>query len=138
MTFEEDDLMITYLRNSGVSKKTLKKIEMNLILKYCYKMRLTERGIKRIKMILDKFWNGVRLPDDEVRLLPLVSMYYTNRHEEFASHLMSEVRHEVDIRFGNSDELRWKDWYLQCGYLEINPHHRQDVEDAFDEQVRRL
>ncbi len=138
MTFEQDDLMITQLRNNGVSKETLKIIEMRLIQKYCFKVCLTQRGVERLEKILGKFWDGIRLPDDEVRLLPLVTMYYIDNHEKFGSHLMSEVIQEITERFGHADGIRWKDWYLKCGFVKNNPDHRQDVEDMFDEDVRMI
>ena len=62
---------------------------------------ITDSGIKRIESLADKFWNGNRLADDEVLLLPLFIMYEHSLEKKYSDQLLEDP-----------------DRYLKLGYIE--------------------
>ena len=135
--FLKDHSELEELRDSGVDREIIKIKNYQLIHKYCFSIRLSQRGKKRLEVIKTKFWNGVRLPNDEVRLLPLLSLYYVGEGVNFTTQLNNEIIQEIKDRFG-TDELFFKEWYFACGFIENNPNHIPQLEHKFDLEVSKL
>ena len=77
---------------------------------------ITDSGIKRIESLADKFWNGNRLADDEVLLLPLFIMYEHSLEKKYSDQLLEEIIIEIKKRFPNGYDD--PDRYLKLGYIE--------------------
>ena len=135
--FLKDHSELEKLRDSGVDREIIKIKNYQLIHKYCFSIRLSQRGKKRLETLKTKFWNGVRLPNDEVRLLPLLSLYYVSEGVNFTTQLNNEIIQELKNRFG-TDKLFFKEWYFTCGFIEKNPNHIPLLEHKFDLEVSKL
>jgi len=124
-------------------KDNLPKIELDNELsrlkeKYGLGQRLNERGHKAMKKILDKYWTGTRLDDQELKfayfLLPKIILY--EKVSFRVLDMVSEIEGECKHRWGVEIPPLTNNQALQS-MMESNPDFEKNATQALD-KVRPL
>lgn len=104
------DKIISELLNVYKKENTveIKNDFKQLVQKYAINVRLNKFGIQRAKKLIEKYWEGQRLPDDEfVIAASIIPMYYYGELRQIgAIEIIKAIYLEAEQRFG----INWQDY----------------------------